>query len=270
MKTNRLVTRGEATALDFATRIKIESQITDAKRGTIKRVVIPAGWTFDDYRSRSPWRRYLFKLLGPIEDKIILDLGCGYHPTPIYFALAGAKRVYACDVSPQAVSFQQNLAEEYGVSDTVLATVCASEDLPYDDEQFDLIHGEAVLHHLQLDAAGREIARVLKTGGKAGFKDPLGQNPLIEFARDYVPYRGKNDAKGTDRPLTFPDIRTFGRNFSACSYRGLGLTSSIVVMFYGRRRNRLTRVLDALDTRLFSAFPFLHRYGRFVVTTVQK
>jgi SAM-dependent methyltransferase len=47
------------------------------------------------------------------------------------------------------------------------------------------MHGEGLLHHLALPAAGREIARVLKTGGRAVFKDPLGQNPVLELARDF-------------------------------------------------------------------------------------
>jgi len=45
---------------------------------------------------------------------------------------------------------------------------------PFADESMDIMHGEAVLHHLDISMSSREIARVLKPGAKAAFKDLLG------------------------------------------------------------------------------------------------
>lgn len=68
----------------------------------------------------------------------------------------------------------------------------------------------------------REIARVLKSGGKGAFQEPLGHNRLLEFARAYLPYK-KHPVKGTDRPLFMADVERFGRHFGTWSYRGFGL-----------------------------------------------
>ncbi len=268
MKTNRLLTRRQASGLALDARVAIETQITDALADTARIPQVPAGWTLDDYIRRSPWRRYLFGFLGPIRGKVILDLGCGYHPTPLFFALAGARRVVACDVSPKAIAYVERVAAEFGVADRIDTLVSPAEHLPCDSDMFDLIHGEAVLHHLHLEDAGRELERILKPGGRAGFKDPLGQNPFLEFARDYVHYGWKHPAKGTDRPLTYAAIERFGQHFQQCTYRGFGVASALAIALTANRNTRLRGVADCVDRPLLSALPVLQRLGRFVVTCV--
>ncbi|MBW3600914.1 MAG: class I SAM-dependent methyltransferase [Planctomycetes bacterium] len=270
MKTNRVVSREHAAVMALESRIELERQITDDKAKKIQPLEIGPDWSFDRFRNRSPWRRETFNFLGCFEGKTVLDLGCGYFPTPIYLALAGAKEVWACDVSPNAIAYVRQQAERHGVSDRVHAVVCPAEQMPLEDEMFDLVHGEAVLHHLDLDRAGAEIARVMKPGARAAFKDPLGQNLLLEFARDYLPYRGKNAAKGTDRPLRFPDAETFGRHFSYCRYRGFGLTSMAAVAIYGRHESWLSQALHRVDGAVLRGAPFLHYLCRFIVTLVEK
>lgn len=49
----------------------------------------------------------------------------------------------------------------------VTGNVADVESMPFDDEQFDLVVGHAFLHHIpDVDAALREIVRVLKPGGR--------------------------------------------------------------------------------------------------------
>lgn len=268
-KTNRVLSRREAAVLGLAERVELERSLTDAERERISLPVVASTASYADYRNRSPWRRYLFDFLEPLEGKTILDLGCGYYPTPVYLALAGAKRVYACDVSPRAVEYALQTAAGAGLADRGVGLVAPAEQLPLPDESIDVVHAEATLHHLNLPRASCELARVLKRGGKAGFKDPLGHNRLLEFARDYLPYHWKKAAKGTDCPLCCSELEEFGRHFDQHQYRGFCFLS-MAALILGRGRSRLREQLECLDEALLNRLPFLRNYSRFVVTCVRK
>jgi len=270
LASKRVMSRDEALALDLDSRIKLEEQITDAKAPKIPIPTIPETWTFSDYSEEYPWRSYEFDFLGPLAGKSILDLGCGYHPTPIYFALAGAARVCACDVSPKAVEFMRRVADIYGVADRVTVYESPAEKMPFATGEFDLMHGEAVLHHISLPAAAPEIRRVLKPGGRAVFKDPLGHNPVLEFIRDHMPaVTGKSAAKGTDRPMMIEDVEDFGRRFASYEYRTFGLSSMFAMLLRLQRRSLVTRTLHSVDNAVLDHVPFVKRYAQYVVACVR-
>jgi SAM-dependent methyltransferase len=60
-------------------------------------------------------------------------------------------------------------AEALGLED-VATVITEAEELPFDDESFDLVFGHAVLHHIpDLDKAFAEFRRVLRPGGMIAF-----------------------------------------------------------------------------------------------------
>lgn len=262
-----MISRRDADELSLAERIAMEVQITD-ERAKTELPVVPDGWTFDVYASHNPWRRRMFAHLGPLEGRKILDVGCGWHPTPLYFALAGAE-VVATEISAAALDYVQRSAERHGVADRITTQVCPAEAMPFDDDAFDLVHGEGLLHHLVPGDAGREISRVLKPGGRGAFKDPFGQNPVLEFARDHLPYAWKGDHKGTDHPLTEGAIAAFGAEFRSHSWSGFGLTAVVATAATRRRRTGLVEKAEALDDRIIRALPRLEGWCRFVTVCVE-
>lgn len=269
LASKRVMSRDEAHGLDLDSRIKLEEQITDAKASKIPVPSIPDNWTFTDYSEEYPWRSYEFGYLGPLAGKSIVDIGCGYHPTPIYFALAGAGRVCACDVSPKAVQFMRRVANIYGVADRVTVHESPVERMPFASGEFDLMHGEAVLHHISLPPAAPEIRRVLKPGGRAVFKDPLGHNAVLEFIRDHMPgLTGKSAAKGTDRPMTIEDVEDFGRLFASYEYRTFGLTSMAAMLLRLPRWSMATRAMHSFDNAVIGNVPAVKRYAQYVVACV--
>jgi SAM-dependent methyltransferase len=146
----------------------------------------------------------------------------------------------------------------------------AVEKMPFATGEFDLMHGEAVLHHISLPAAAPEIRRVLKPGGRAVFKDPLGHNPVLEFVRDHMPaVTGKSAAKGTDRPLTIDDVEGFGRFFASYEYRTFGLSSMLAMLMRLPRRSLATRTLHAVDNTVLDHVSFVKRYAQYVVACVK-
>jgi len=267
-KSNRAIAKANVSKLDLPARVSLEAQITDARAVAIDREQFMRMETsFELWVAALPWRQYLFKFLGPLDGKVLLDIGCGCAMTPIIFALAGAT-VYAVDVAPKTIATNQWFAEVKGVADRVHLHVGPAETLPFPNEMFDLVYGGAALHHLQLDLAGPEIARVLKKGGRGGFQDPLGHNQLLEFVRDRLAYKNKHPVKGTDLPLQIPDIHAFGRYFATCTYRSFDLLGMASKPLHLKATSGLRKLLTAADTVIFDTAPFVQRYARFVITCV--
>jgi ubiquinone/menaquinone biosynthesis C-methylase UbiE len=267
---NRTVDKSEITTLDLTKRVAVEAEITDARVAALDmQGLLGLNTDLTYYASRYAWRQYLFNFLGSVNGKVILDVACGYSMTPVMFALAGAD-VYALDVAPKTLAAVQQVAHCKGVAERVHVHVGPAEELPFADAFFDLLYGGAALHHLQLDRAGRELARVLKPGGKGAFQDPLAHNAILEFTRDYLSYRGKHPVKGTDRPLHLHDVQEFGQYFSTCTYQGFELFSMVAKALRLKRGTRLRRLLETTDNVMLHRVPVLQRYARFVVTCVTK
>lgn len=269
LQSNRQVGKSEAEQLDLATRAALEAQITDARTEELPFERFTAiNTSLSTYANRYLWRQYLFNFLGNVAGKVVLDIACGYSMTPVMFALAGAKQVVAVDVAPKTVAMVQRFAEYKGVGERLRTHVGPAEQLPFENASFDLIYGGAALHHLQLDRAGRELARVLKPGGKGGFQDPLGHNLLLEFVRDYVPYKDKHPIKGTDRPMRIRDVEMFGRAFATYTYRGFELVDMLSKPLHLKRTSHVQQAFEHIDGVVFKTVPYLQRYARFVITCV--
>ncbi len=91
------------------------------------------------------------------QDVRILDVGCGTGANLKMLGLYG--QAEGVDISEQAVEF----CKRRGLSSVKLGAI---EELPYDDQSFDIITALDVLEHLDDDGAGlQEMRRVLRPGG---------------------------------------------------------------------------------------------------------
>jgi SAM-dependent methyltransferase len=143
--------------------------------------------------------------------------------------------------------------------------VADGEELPFPDDSFDGVWGNAILHHLDLARAGRELYRVMKPGGVAVFCEPWGGNPALAFARRFLPYPGK-ERTPDEVPLTRRDLAPLRAVFSVLECQGFQLLGML-------RRLRLRsslRALDTLDTHLLRLCPPLWNWCRYVVLTLRK
>jgi SAM-dependent methyltransferase len=93
----------------------------------------------------------------------VLDLGSGPGNVAEMFAQAGAV-VTGVDFSPQMVETAQNRHPK------IIFKKANAEQLPFDDEVFDAVVSNYVVHHLaRPEVVFREISRVLKPGGRFAF-----------------------------------------------------------------------------------------------------
>jgi tellurite methyltransferase len=100
----------------------------------------------------------------------VLDVGCGGGRNLPYF-LQNGYQVYGIDPNPEAVAQVQSLAKTLAPDGNYTENfiVATAEDMPFDNNTFDLAICSAVLHFANdsnhFDAMLRSIWRILKPGG---------------------------------------------------------------------------------------------------------
>lgn len=204
------------------------------------------------------------EFLGDVREREVLELGSGMGEITTLLARSGA-HVTALDISPGSIAVARRRAKLHGVDDAIEFVAAAGEQLPFGPDRFDVVVGKAVLHHLDVARAAPELHRVLRPGGRAAFAEPLGTNPVIAFARDHIPYPGKNP-RGADIPLSYADIRAWEAPFSLARHREVQLLESVERAFALRPLPRLRRADDWLLRR----YPRLGSLCRYVVLTMVK
>ena len=216
-----------------------------------------------DYLDHETWVRPAFAKLGDLHGKTALDYGCGHGMASVVLARHGAD-VTGFDLSPGYVREAELRAEVNGVSARFV--VADGEQLPFTDASFDVVWGHAVLHHLNIDVAARELWRVLKPGGRAVFCEPWGGNPLLAFARNRLPYPGKHRTPD-EQPLRAADVESLRQTFPALTldpHQLFGMVRRVC------RWRMLLSPLDAVDRRLFRTLPALGSWCRYVVLTLPR
>ncbi len=213
---------------------------------------------------------HILKNIGDIKGKRLLDLGCGAGEAAVFFAMQGAE-VHACDISENLLSLAQDLAGKNAVK--IRTYHCPAEQLPFSDGFFDLVYGNGVLHHVSLDLAMKEVSRVMASGAKGFFIEPLPYNPIINIYRWVA-----RDVRTVDeRPLRFSQIRSIKKHFSDLTHREFWLFSLyIFIHFFLVRRWHPSKIrywkkvievgdefkglitgLKKFDERVLKFFPFL-------------
>ncbi len=165
---------------------------------------------------------YAYHLLGPdVAGLRIVDYGCGSGANAIHLAHRGA-HVWGVDISEKLVRLaarRMTLNDRAGEAQFIVGS---AHDLPFPDGTIDIVFGIAILHHLDLKLASREIRRVLRPGGRAIFQEPVRNSAAVRFVRSLIPYRAP-DISPFERPLTDRELGEFAESFSSMRQRAFTL-----------------------------------------------
>lgn len=236
-------------------------KIAEKQSQTIE--VFPAEMDFHAFARQDEEFPGVSEFLGNLAGTRVLELGCGAGKMAVLLAKSGA-HVTAFDLSSESVRVTRQRATLNNVK--LAPLVSSGEFLPFSDASFDIIIGKSILHHLVIEPGKHEIFRVLRPGGKAVFIEPLGMNPILTFARKFVPYPHKATV-GVDRPLTYADVRAWNEDARVWKIQEIQLLS-MVERAFGWDRNFVP--LRKMDQFLLGHISFLRRFCRYAVRLSEK
>lgn len=121
---------------------------------------------FDQDMAGFVLRKFELGLGGPFPTgRKLMEIGCGTGYAMLNLGLAGKlDRAWGCDISQGMLDTCQKNADDLGIE---VHLECAdAEVLPYGDDEFEMVIGHAVLHHLpDLETSFKELYRVMEPGG---------------------------------------------------------------------------------------------------------
>jgi len=151
-------------------------------------------------------KEFRFRLLGQLTHKTVLDVGCGDGENTILLSKLGAQ-VTGIDISSRAVEVAKKRTEMSGVGGLVRFVVSPLEIAEFALDSFDVIWGDAILHHLidELETVLRKLTEWAKPGALMVFAEPINFSQTLRKIRLMIPVR----AVGTpgERPLERAEIR---------------------------------------------------------------
>jgi ubiquinone/menaquinone biosynthesis C-methylase UbiE len=138
------------------------------------------GWAQNEFSSYSD--------LLQIENKVVLDAGCGLGGRTAFYSEKGAESVFAIDIDENHVKFAKEFAD-YKNSKNITFRQANFIDIPFESDKFDVILLNDVLEHIKVDYLERallELQRVLKPGGKIYMEFPPWSSPYAAHLYDHI------------------------------------------------------------------------------------
>jgi ubiquinone/menaquinone biosynthesis C-methylase UbiE len=135
---------------------------------------LAANYASSEVHASSPTMDRLHELVS--EDVAdVCDVGCGAGHTGLSFA-GKARRIVAVDPAPKMLAEVRRLADERRIGG-VEAVEAPAENIPLDDESFDLVVCRLAAHHFEdVPKALREMARLVRVGGRVAVIDLEGDD----------------------------------------------------------------------------------------------
>jgi ubiquinone/menaquinone biosynthesis C-methylase UbiE len=147
------------------------------------------------------------KLSDKVNGKKCLEIGCGGGRQCVSLSRLGAASVTGVDFGEDSIKFADKMKKKMGLTN-IEYKVGNAYNLPFGDNQFDIIVSNGVFHILEsMDRALEEAFRVLKPGGWMWLY-VNGAGGMFNDIMDTI----KIIMKGTDRNRVFEILRAFQLN----------------------------------------------------------
>jgi 2-polyprenyl-3-methyl-5-hydroxy-6-metoxy-1,4-benzoquinol methylase len=195
---------------------------------------------------------------GSIENKTVIDLGCGRGATSLFFAYCGAN-VISVDLSEVAIANLSRYCQDNGISNVTPMSMPAQDISKLG--KVDFIFGSMILHHIEpFDEFARSLSNVIKPGGKGFFWENSARSKTMIWFRQnmvgklWLPKYGDQD----EFPLTPGEVEEIKKYFNVeIEYPELLFFRMISSYLLRGHFNRPFEVLD----NFFFKYPACRKYS---------
>ena len=192
----------------------------------------------------------------------VLEICCGRGELSAAIARAWPQaEVFALDRYPDAGGAVRAARETAGLHNAHYLCGDALHLAELDPASFDVVVGQAALHHLAHDttAVGREFSRVLKPDGRLIFiNEPLGHNVLVAMVRAFQVSRARI---GDESNLFVGLIEEVAMDFAGCEVKAFNLLGYPLKLVHRLAPASSVALVHRLDTVLMNQWPRLAQFG---------
>jgi ubiquinone/menaquinone biosynthesis C-methylase UbiE len=207
---------------------------------------------------------YLFK---KYKGKKVLDYGCGDGDVAVFLAKNGIEMV-GIDIADIRIKKARQLAQKEGMNSEVAFFVMDAEKTEFPNNYFDGIICTGVLHHLEIEKAFKEMARILKPEGTIICNEPLAYNPIFQLYRKLTPHLRSEWEK--EHILSKKDIKLAEKYFGKVEKRFFYLTSLLAVPFRNLPVfNFILSILEGIDSIILK-LPFIKWWAWQIIFILSK
>jgi uncharacterized protein YbaR (Trm112 family) len=210
-----------------------------------------------------------YRFIAPVSGKRVIQLGGkGIHA--VKFLLAGASEAWLITPMVGEAQVARALANVAGVSERFHCAVGVGEELPLTSDSFDIAYSGGCLHHMLVEEALPECARILRSGGRFAAIDPW-KTPFHTIGTRIF---GKREPGVKCHPLNAVRLKNLSGSFPSGA-----ITSHGALTRYGLlvlQKLGLTLSLTAAwkimraDDALCRSFSFLRNWGSSVAVLGEK
>lgn len=213
-------------------------------------------WEFDE--------QYLKWIKERAQGKKVLEIGCGPNINTPHWVDSAAE-CHGIDLSEVAI--EQAWKRLGSRPENVHLAVMNAESMDFEDNAFDVVCGKGIIHHLNTEAAYKEVARVLKPGGRAIFIEPMGHNPFINLYRRLTPNMRTED----EHPLLISEVQMADRYFGDVKTEYQHITSILSAFIPVKGlHTAVFHLFNSIDKIITKVLPFTKKYSWMVLIKLQE
>jgi len=227
--------------------------------------------TFREKISQS--NRIFLNLIGEVNRKNVLDIGCGNGLLSVYLAKMGG-RVTAIDNSPLAVKNTIALAKMNQVDSLIEAYRFNAIELNNLGKSFDVVVGKFILHHIEPFEKFSEILfHILKKGGRGVFFENNSRNPILIFIRTFMVGRFGIPKYGDieEYPFEPREIEILKQRFDSVSlYYPEFMFFRLMGPYLFKQNKKLWNIFNKMDQWIYRHWSSFHKYSYQQIIGIQK